>query len=159
MSRTILLIRHAKAIGGRYDRHLFPEEGAPLSDQGVEDAKSLNDTLQNLNIDFQQTVAVSELLRTKQTAIYAGFQYVKQYDVLNEIDSGMAEPELEELIKNKEVPRQAVIAAKRLLKNPPEEDIWVTHGMLIAGIGHVLNIPTTDLYIPDMASITKIVIN
>ncbi len=159
MSRTIFLIRHAKASGGRYDRHLFPKEGAPLSDQGINDAKQLKFKLLNENIDFQQTVAVSELVRTKQTAINAGFQHLKAYSMLNEIDSGMPELELEKFIKNKQVPKKAVIAAKRLLKNPPDEDIWVTHGMLIAGIGHVLKIPTTDFYIPDMASITKIVIS
>ncbi|MDQ5913311.1 MAG: alpha-ribazole phosphatase [Patescibacteria group bacterium] len=159
MSRTILLIRHAKAIGGRFDRHLYPKEGAPLSDQGIKDAKHLSVQLENEKIDLKQTVAVSELIRTKQTAIYAGFQHVRIYDTLNEIESGMPEPELEKLLKNIEVPKKAITAAKRLLNSPPEEDIWVTHGMLIAGIGHVLNIPTTDLYIPDMASITKIHIN
>ena len=50
--------------------------------------------------------------------------------------------ELEKLLKNIEVPKKAITAAKRLLNSPPEEDIWVTHGMLIAGIGHVLNLPS-----------------
>lgn len=159
MSRTVFLIRHAKSIGGRFDRHLFPKEGAPLSDQGIEDAKLLKVDLHDKKIDLSQTVAVSELIRTKQTAVYAGFKYLKTYPTLNEIDSRLLPAELDEMIKNKGVPERAITAAQKLLENPPEEDVWVTHGMLIAGIGHVLQIPTADLYIPAMTSITRIVID
>ena len=154
--RKVILIRHAKSTGGRYDRHLFPPEGAPLSDDGVEDAKKLRGELQLLDLDVSEKVAVSQLVRTQQTAMHAGLLNQRSYETLNEVNSGLEPEDLEELISKKEVPEKAIDAASKLLNNPPKENIWVTHGMLIAAIGEVLGIEKDKLFIPDMASLTEI---
>ena len=39
---------------------------------------------------------------------------------------------------------------------PPEESIWVTHGILIAAIAEVLGIDKDIVFVPQMASITEI---
>ena len=159
MSRTVFIIRHAQATGGRYDKHLFPSEGAPLSASGIKDAERLGTELRDKGIDFNQKVAISAMVRTKQTAESAGFKKLKEYDTLNEICLGLNSDKLDELIENKKAPQEAIVAAKKLLQNPPSENIWVTHGVLIVGIAHVLNVSTTDLYIPDMASVSEVIID
>ncbi len=157
MNRTILLIRHAKAMGGRHDRHLFPKEGAELSEEGEKASLLLKDTLRLLGIDVAtEPVAVSELIRTKQTAQIAGFKNINEYKVLNEVDTGLSPEEIDEVLVMKGVPSIASNAAKQLLKYPPKEKIWVTHGMLIAALANELGIPTSTLYIPEMASVTEI---
>lgn len=72
MSRTILLVRHAKSVGGRHDRHLYPKEGAPLDDKGFDDAAKLKSEFLDRGINLvTEPVAVSQLVRTRQTAEWA----------------------------------------------------------------------------------------
>jgi broad specificity phosphatase PhoE len=160
MSRTILLVRHAKSVGGRHDRHLYPKEGAPLDDKGFDDAAKLKSEFLDRGINLvTEPVAVSQLVRTRQTAEWAGLKNIKEYASLNEVNSGLSPEELDFVIKNKQVPAVAVRAARRLLKNPPNEKIWVTHGTLIAAIAYVLGIPADELYIPEMASVVDLKIH
>lgn len=155
MARKVIIIRHAKASGGRHDKHLFPKEGAPLSDEGRKAILGLKDELERLGIDVaNEPVAISELLRTRQTAELAGFKNIIEYASLNEIETGLGPEELAGVIAQKIIPEVASAAARKLLKYPPRENVWVTHGMLIAGIAEVLDIPSSKLYIPEMASAT-----
>ncbi|MCB9823297.1 histidine phosphatase family protein [Candidatus Nomurabacteria bacterium] len=157
MSRKVLIIRHAKSVGGRHDKHLYPKEGAPLSDQGLKDVSKIRDYLIELGVDIEsEPVAVSELIRTRQTAEVAGFKTIKSYSVLNEVNTGLSPEELERMLQIKLVPKEAIDRAKKLLENPPLENIWVTHGLLVAGLAELLRIPKEQLYIPDMASVTEI---
>lgn len=159
MSRRIIIIRHAKAEGGRHDRHLFPKEGAPLIEDGREAASLLTRKLLALGVDpAHQPVAVSELIRTHQTAEAAGFKTIKVYSVLNEVNSDLTPAKLDALIGERIVPKQALSAAKRLLKSPPAENVWITHGMLIAGLAEELGMAKNTLYIPEMASAIEIII-
>ncbi len=157
MRRKVIIIRHAKAIGGRHDRHLFPKEGAPLSDEGRVAALKLKTVLEQLGIDTEkEPVAISQLIRTKQTAQIAGFKKMNEYGILNEVNTGLSPEELNKVIANKDVPKIAKKAAMNLLKNPPKENIWVTHGMLIAALAEELGIIKKVLYIPELASATEI---
>lgn len=157
MSRTVLVIRHAISEGGRHDRHLFPKEGAPLSAQGILDAQGLHAQLVAHNVDLEnEPVAISELIRTRQTAEHAGLKNLSEYAMLNEVDSGLSPEELDAIIENKQVPKKAIAAAQKLLTNPPKESIWVTHGMLIAAMARELRIPPNELFVPDMATITAL---
>ena len=155
--REVIIIRHAIATGGRHDRHLFPPEGAPLSEQGIEDAKKLKPQLIEMGIDLEnEPVAVSKMIRTTQTAQNAGLQNLTEYEVLNEVDAQLPPEELDATIEAKQVPERAKEAAKRLLENLPKENVWVTHGMLIAALAEQLEIPKDELYIPVLATITKL---
>lgn len=157
--RTILLIRHAKSEGNRFDRHLFGVKGAPLDKTGISQAEKLHSKLADTKTDFTQTVAVSEMIRTQQTAETAGFLKTRSYKLLNEVHHGLSKDQLKVLLAEKRVPEQAITAAKKLLSNPPAEAVWFTHGMLIAAIAEVLNIPKSELYIPDMATISEITLS
>lgn len=154
--RTIYLIRHAESTGTRYNRHLFPRGGAPLSNLGETQASSLHQIIKDLHIDFDQTVATSELIRTQQTAKLAGFKNLHIYPELNEIEHGLEKDEIEALISKKQLTPASLLAATKLLSNPPKETIWFTHGMLIASIAEKLGISKEQLFIPDMGTITKI---
>lgn len=157
MSRKIVLIRHAKATGGRHDRHLFPKAGAPLSDEGKNAALALRPILKQLGIDTEnESAAVSQLIRTSQTAQILGFKNLHKYAVLNEIDTGLGPEELDSVLAKKAVPDIARKAAQVLLHHPPHERVWITHGMLIAALAEELGIPKNTLYIPEMASAIEI---
>lgn len=104
MSRTILLVRHAKSVGGRHDRHLYPKEGAPLDDKGFDDAAKLKSEFLDRGINLvTEPVAVSQLVRTRQTAEWAGLKNIKEYASLNEVNSGLSPEELDFVIKNKQI--------------------------------------------------------
>lgn len=157
MSRKVLIIRHAKSLGSRHDRHLYPKEGAPLSKEGFKDAEKLKAEFLKRGVDIKrEPVAVSELIRTRQTAEAAGFTSLSEYEVLNEVNSGLGPTVLDQMIENKQVPKKAIEAAKKLLARPPKENIWVTHGMLIAALAEELGIPKNELFIPSMTSIIEV---
>ena len=159
MNRTVYIIRHAKSLGNRRNRATFGVKGAGLSVEGVNTAKKLKKALADLGIDAnKEPVAVSELIRTRQTAEQAGFKRITTTPLLNEVDSGLQPDTLDRMLLNKAVPKAAIAAAKKLLKHPPAEQVWVTHGLLIAGLAHELNIPVHKLFVPEMASITTLTI-
>lgn len=98
-----LLIRHGKTDANRLTRAAFGKEGAPLNKLGVSQAKKLRKQLLARGFDLAtEPVAVSELLRTSQTAQEAGLQ-INTYSLLNEVKT----PE-------------AVQTAKNILASPPK---------------------------------------
>lgn len=154
--RTIYLVRHAESTGTRYNRHEFSKEGAPLSAFGEQQATSLHKQFEVLGVNFDDTVATSQLMRTQQTSKLAGFKNRVAYKELNEIEHRLPKDAIEALITARKVTPAALDAAKLLLQNPPPESIWFTHGMLIAAIAELLDISKDQLFIPDMASINEI---
>jgi hypothetical protein len=94
--------------------------------------------------------------RAYETAYFAGFRHINRYTSLNEVGGDLPPEALDAMLERKEAPPSAITAAQRLLKNPPSEKIWVTHGQLIAGLAHALGIPTSELFIPKMGTITKL---
>lgn len=159
MNRTIHIIRHAKSVGGRHDQLSFGPKGSPLDELGVEQSKLLKIELSRLGIDpATSPVASSATNRSYETAEIAGFKHITEYSSLNGIDSNLSPEKLDALIARKEASPQAIAAAKKLLANPPPEDIWITHGQLITGIAYVLNIPTSKLFIPELGTVSKIVL-
>lgn len=151
-----LVIRHGQTDANRLNRIAFGKEGAPINDLGVVYAKELGKKLAILGIDISnEFVAVSELLRTKQTAEVAGFINLKINPMLNEINTDDPQRTLE-LVSQAKLPAQAIIAAKAILANPPEEKIWVTHGLVIAALLVELGISERDKFIPDYCEIREI---
>ncbi len=157
MTRTVYIIRHGTSEGTRHNQASFGPEGGALEPRGIQEAKALRKKLQDLGIEVQKTpVASSFMKRAHETALYAGFKQINMYESLNEVGSDLLPEVLDAMLDRKEAPPSAIAAARELLKNPPVEEVWITHGQLIAGISHALGIPTSELFIPAMGSITKI---
>ncbi len=158
MGHTIYIVRHATSAGSRADRTKWGVGGSALTDQGIQQAKDLNQQFIALGIDPLTTAAAtSDFTRTKQTAAYAGFMDITTNDLLNEVTTGLSSSALEEMLNKNQLPEAALRASRALLANPPKEHIWFTHGLVIAGIAHLLNMEQNGkLLIPDMASITNI---
>jgi phosphohistidine phosphatase SixA len=159
MQRIVYIIRHSQAEGTRYNRMLFGKEGGALTEEGIQEAKTLKLQLKALGIDVNtEHVAVSDLQRTYQTASYAGFMNITVNSLLNEVNTGLPPEELEILLENKHAPEAAIKAAKAILDNPPAERVWVTHGLVVAGIAHELGIAPGELFVPEMGSVSKVTI-
>lgn len=153
--RTILAIRHAHSTangekvpaGLSADDLAFANQSAGLTQRGVEECARLAPTLRTRGIDPHRVdVAVTEYARTRQTAERLGFPKARIMvrPEINEVDHGMDLDVLRAMLRRNEVPRVAVMAAERLLRTPPKENVWVTHGLLIAGMCIVLG--TADGY-------------
>ena len=151
-----LLIRHGKTDANRLTRAAYGKKGAPINAQGIERATELKNKLLGRGIDLTKVVAAtSELLRTQQTAEAAGITKYVTYRLLNEVKT--SDPQItNDLIKRRVLPKEAVAAARKLLKNPPKEKIWVTHGLLIAAILSELHITGQADFVPDFCSIIEI---
>ncbi len=157
MSWVVYVIRHGASEGNRYNQASFGPKGGALTEKGIEEAKTLSKELQAIDIDTRiEPAATSAMKRAYETAHYAGFQHINIYSVLNEVGGDEPPEILDAMLARKEAPPSAIAAAQKLLKNPPLERVWVTHGQLIAGIAHVLHIPTSELFIPKTGTITKL---
>jgi broad specificity phosphatase PhoE len=150
------LIRHGKTDANRLTRAAFGKQGAPLNMVGISQTKKLRKQLLNYGFDLAtEPVAVSELLRTAQTAQYAGLQNVKAYSLLNEVKT--PDPRhTQRLIEKKVLPAEATKAARKLLANPPKGRIWVTHGLIIAALLQELGKLERGTFIPGFCEIIEI---
>lgn len=151
-----LAIRHGKTDANRLNRAAFGAKGAPLNDLGINQAILLHDKLMSFGIDpASHNVAVSELARTCQTAEVAGFKHIVVNEILNEINTPNPSLTLQLVAKN-EVPKQAIEAAKAIIMNPPKQQIWVTHGLVIIALQYVLGIASKDNFEPEYCEIREI---
>lgn len=151
-----LLIRHAKTDANRLTRVAFGKEGAPINVFGEQQAQELRKKLIKIGIDTnKEVVAVSELLRTKQTAESAGFKHFSVNSVLNEVNTDNPQRTLE-LVAQAKLPEQAIVAAKAIVAKPPKEKIWVTHGLVIAAIQVELGLSDPQNFIPDYCEIREV---
>ena len=151
-----LVIRHGKSEGTRLNRDLFGKQGASLSEVGTKQAKELHFELVKIGVDFNLPVAVSELLRTHQTAELAGFSNMGVCPDLNEINTPNPPETIKNLTKGIIAP-EALAAAKKLIASPPTESIWFTHGMLIAALCHELGVVINTL-VPDFCEVCEITV-
>lgn len=136
-----LVIRHGHTGVTRDQRDAFGAEGPPLDELGQKQAVELRDALIKLRVDPDtETVAVSEFLRTKQTAKLAGFQHIHASPLLNEIFTGMPGSELKAMIEFRQLPPIVLQKAQAILSNPPKENIWITHGLVIMGLREELGL-------------------
>lgn len=151
-----LVIRHAKTDANRLTRAVFGKSGAPINDEGKQQAEKLHDELIKLNIDpVTEPVVVSELMRTQQTAELAGFKKIEVNPLLNEVNT-MDPKHTLELVAQGKLPEEAIVAAKAILANPPKQRIWVTHGLVMAGILQVLKMAGIKNLVPKHCEIVEI---
>lgn len=159
MSRTVYIIRHGKSEGTRHTEANFGPLGSSLNEQGVQESRKLQMLLEELGINVNiEPAATSQKKRAYETAEAAGFKNIKKYQCLNEVARTDSPEVIDAMIAKKEASPVAIAAAQELLKNPPPERIWVTHGQLIAGIAKVLDIPSSELFIPELSSITRLLL-
>ena len=153
---SVLVIRHALSRANDHkDSLAFGRAEAGLMEKGVHQAVHLGKVLGGLyriNIE-SQTVAVSEMYRTQQTARVAGFKCIQINPKLNEVASGISKTEIRKYLDNKIVPKPALKAAENILKTPPPEDVWFAHGLVIAGLSHILGIAEGRRFIPEFCEI------
>ncbi len=150
-----LLIRHAATDANRLTRALQGKHGAPLNEAGRKQAAKLKQELVKRGIDFSQPVAVSDFIRTQETARLAGFTDLNVNKIIDEINTG--DPKrTQEGVEQGKLPKEAIEAAQAILRNLPEERIWVTHGLVIAALLTALGQSDPEHFIPSQASITEI---
>jgi len=141
----ILVIRHGLSEANNRDNVgtlAFAAKDAPLMDKGKEQARERAARLpSDYDINPQTTaVAVSDLLRTRETAEVMRFQSITPYESLNEVGHGMEGAALRAMLDAGQLPPAALHAAEAILRQPPSQGVWITHGLVIAGLSHVLGI-------------------
>ncbi len=140
-----LVIRHGLSQANNRENYGTPAFGsadAGLMDEGVVQSRNLGHILaQNHKIDASSTiVAVSQMRRTWETANFAGFHTLRPYESLDEITTNLSYEDIRHIKVARQLPRIALQAAETVLSNPPQENIWFTHGLLIASMCKVLDI-------------------
>lgn len=143
-------MRHAHSTANETDAPLgmtaedlaFANRSAKLTDKGeTQCLKAATFLPAQYGITVTSTrVAVSEYVRTYQTAELVGFHedLIKRYSQLDEVDHGMDLAALREMLGQNQIPSIALRAAEAVLHTPPPEGLWITHGLLIAGLCIVL---------------------
>ncbi|MDL2341963.1 MAG: histidine phosphatase family protein [Patescibacteria group bacterium] len=158
---SVLVIRHALSEANNRNNIgtlAFASMEAALMELGVRQAEALGAKLTaEYSVDpATTTIAVSNLRRTQETAQKAGFKIVNRYAVLNEVSHGITLPHLRGLLDQNFLPVEALTAAEDILAAPPTEPIWITHGLVIAGLCNVLNIHQEKKLIPKFCEIREL---
>lgn len=122
----------------------FANRSAELTPRGEAECSQLAAILPvEYDVNIRNTrVAVSEFVRTQQTARLLGFQkkLTLPHGELNEVDHNMELGALRAMLRQNKIPPIALRAAEATLGQAPSEGVWVSHGLLIAGLCTVLGI-------------------
>ncbi len=126
-----LVIRHGEAERG--------EEDPPITSEAKEMAHLLRARLHKAGIPTKR-IATADSLRARQTAkAIAGVgSTITIYTSLNEVPNELPNDKLKQQLMEGEVPEEALTAAELLLSNPPIERLYISHGLLLAGLQAVL---------------------
>jgi len=145
MSIDVLVMRHALSEANNWDNIGTPAhyaKNAPLMPKGREQARAKKgELITEYGINPEETAAaVSTLERSPETGREVGFAALRVYSLLDEFDPD--DPKdwpliLKDLAKGR-CPQELLEEAYALLSNPPEEKVWISHGVKIAGIAHAL---------------------
>ncbi len=137
-----IVIRHSLSEANNAKGLAFGHADAPLMEEGRNRIRHqlIPALAQRGIVAANSPVAVSRLLRTAQTATEAGFQTITPYVRLNEVEHGLEGAELRALLDAGGLPERALEHAAALLDNPPAEAIWISHGLVIAGLCAVLGL-------------------
>ncbi|MDB5184201.1 MAG: hypothetical protein JWN38_9 [Candidatus Saccharibacteria bacterium] len=157
-----LLGRHSLSEANNrhnYGTPAFGHADAPLMAEGRLIA-------QNMGLEFEAVhgiipsatpAAVSKMLRAQETAQEAGFVDLREYAVLNEVDTRLPHPELKDAIANRRHTSVALKAAELILEDPPEEPVWITHGLVIASLCEVLGVANRfEHFVPRFCEIREL---
>lgn len=151
-----ILVRHAKSQANYPYEIGVNNKTAALTPNGKEQAKGLASSLSQFGISSERRIATSTFMRAKQTAWLAGFWNATAYPILDEaIDRPLTEQERDLIHERGILPADALTAAEALLHEPPIEEVWITHALVIAGICQRLNIQA-DAIIPRFCEVRAI---
>lgn len=157
-----ILIRHGLSEANNRDNigtPLFGHSQAGLMELGRTQAQNVGHDLRSLySIDTDTArAATSTMLRTQETAHCAGFEpdRLQSYTVLDEISNRVSRDQIVQALRDKLPPTEAIEQVQELLTDPPEEDIWFTHGFVIATICHVRGLEYPD-FIPKHGTIRRV---
>ncbi len=157
-----LVARHSLSEANNRDNYGTPAFGhadAPLMSEGRTIAQKMGKEFEVSHgiIPFTTLAAVSMMLRSWETAVEAGFVDLNEYEILNEVDTKLPHPELKAMMANRQHTEVALKAAHLILENPPEEQIWVTHGLIIASLCEVLGIANQfEHFVPKFCEIREL---
>jgi phosphoribosylformylglycinamidine (FGAM) synthase PurS component len=155
---SVLVVRHGLSEANDKNSAAFGLPDAELLPLGIEQARNAGGLLTDIyGIDtLGNTAAASDMLRSQQTARIAGFARVTNYAILNEVDVPKT-PELRAVLDRGEVIREAREAAEQVLANPPVENVWFSHGYLIAAMCELTGVDTNGLrFIPRFGEIREL---
>jgi hypothetical protein len=158
---SVLVVRHGLSAANDRSLAAFGKSDAPLLQLGIEQSKNAGRTLsESYGVDpDKDQAAASLMLRSQESAHYAGFTVVSNYAVLNEVDVPKT-PALRAVIDRGIIISEAREAAKAVLTNPPAERIWFTHGYLIAALCDLTEVDTSGLrFIPRFGEIRELPIS
>ncbi len=155
MRRRVWVIRHAHSQANIRSRYVaLGKRNARLTGEGRKKARQTSRLFPTkYGITPHNTpVAVSQLRRTQQTAEVLGFKKMKSYPQLNEVELGLRPGETHRLLANHDLPDIVIEAAEKLLRKPPPEQVWVTHGLLVAGLCAIrrtlIQLPREEVPVP-----------
>jgi phosphohistidine phosphatase SixA len=158
---TKIVVRHGFSSANdreNYGTLAFGNQKASLHEKGEEQAFMLG---RLLVVDFgikleDDVVAVSEMRRSQETAIVAGFRRIHIYPELNEEKGGLSDADIRIALESRRPPEAAIKAAQSVIEHPPEEQVWVTHALLIATICQQLGIYTNERFTPKFCEIREL---
>ncbi len=156
----VLVVRHALSEANNRSSLAFGSVEAPLMEEGRVKARELGKLLvakYDVNLE-EVTAATSQLVRARETAEEAGLNPKKTVTnpLLNEVVTGLAPLQLRAVIDAEELPEAAEIAAIRLLDAPPEQPIWIAHGLLIASLCRALGTAQDQRFIPHFCEVREL---
>lgn len=160
MSRFV--VRHSLSEANNrhnYGTPAFGHADAPLMPEGRLIAQTMGNEFGVVHgiIPATTPVAVSKMLRTQETALEAGFADLNKYEILNEIDTRLPHVELKNSIAKRRHTRIALNAAELILEHAPKEDVWITHGLVIASLCQVLGISNQfEHFVPKFCEIREL---
>jgi hypothetical protein len=105
-------------------------------------------------------VATSRMRRSQDSAISAGCMNLVFYGALNEATEGLSIDELLQIkpaLAKRHVPSCAINRATQLLESPPQEGLWITHGLIIVGLCEVLGVRNPEWrFLPNFGEIREL---
>lgn len=140
-----LVIRHGLSEANNranFGTPAFGSPSAPLMEEGLAQAVVMGLCLEvERGIDVPNTpVATSYMRRAHETAMAAGFRRINLYHSLSEVTANLSFDDINQIRQSRIIPAPILKEAEYVLNHPPSEEIWITHGLLIASMCQVLNI-------------------
>lgn len=146
---SVLVITPGTPSPGRYECLSAP--------YGYAQACKTSSVLTEAGIDLGQTpVATSGLKRARETARAIGFTDLTSIALLDEVPHTLSPSALREMIRDRELPPAITATGGQLVKNPPEQPIWIADQFVVAGLCQVLDIYHDRPLLPEACEIREI---
>lgn len=146
---NLYLARHGQAeVNKGHNDPAIDAWESPLTEQGQVQAVLLGQGYQDLGIKSgAEPVEVSELLRSQQTALGAGWSENDMVinSLLNEVSLERGKTTIMREVVRGKVPIESQRAGAAVLENPPTNRACISHALTIIGICHEAGTPYYEL--------------